>query len=64
MSGWKSGDDLKKEHAPLLVTSIGFEFKRDKTGITIVKGFSEQNLPLDPSFIPAGCIKKVKRIKY
>ena len=60
-SGWHDLDTARKENAPLVET-YGVILKRTKMEITIAHGMSG-NQCLGYTVIPAGMIKRVRRLK-
>jgi hypothetical protein len=62
--GWKSREDLQHVHNPLVVVSTGFVVKKDNVGITLASGWSEEyDGAVGCSFIPAGMIRKITKVK-
>jgi hypothetical protein len=63
LNGWQSLQRLDEEHKPLPVVSVGFLFKKNRQGVTLVAGIAEDGTPLAAQFIPNGMIKKIKKVK-
>jgi hypothetical protein len=62
-AGWANPDD--DLHNPKLVVTVGFLYKNDKKGVTLFQGYDkESNQPLARTFIPAGMVSKIKKLRY
>lgn len=62
-AGWADGPS---EHKAVTVFTVGFLEKNDKVGVTVVGRIADYNNEWGAglrSFIPAGMIKKIKKIK-
>lgn len=55
--------EVTERHAPRLVRSVGFVYKRDRVGITIVRCTDDQDDFDGRLFIPAGMIKTVRILR-
>lgn len=52
-------EDVAAEHKPHMVYSVGFLFKKDKTGVTLVRDIDEDGALDGRLFIPRGMIEKI-----
>ena len=58
---WSTLDEYRK-HSPVLCRSVGYVTHRDKRGISLVQTMADNGDVVDAIAIPAGCIRKVRRL--
>lgn len=62
-SGWVFPEEAEKFHSPPKIENVGYVFKADKQGITLVNGVSD-TCYAGLFFIPRSQIKKIRKVKY
>jgi hypothetical protein len=61
---WTSDESANALHEPYMVYTVGWLFRSDKIGVSVMDSYSENDDPGGQHFIPRGMIRKIRKVKY